>query len=71
MPLRDLALILIGLQSRPFGTSAPTPTVHDTRLNEQHADRVVPAGIPAGPWTRPYVHRGTHDIGGKPGRGLG
>ena len=45
--------------------------VHDTLLNEQHADRVVPAGIPAGPWTRPYVHRETHDIGGKPGRGLG
>ena len=71
MPLRDLALILIGLQSRPFGTSVPMPTVHDTRLNEQHADRVVPAGIPAGPWTRPYVHWETHDIGGKPGRGLG
>ena len=49
----------------------PMPTVHDTRLNGQHADRMVPAGIPAGPWTRPYVHREAHDIGGKLRRGLG
>jgi DNA-binding CsgD family transcriptional regulator len=68
VPLRNLALSLIGLSSWAFRDLGLYASGAQHRLNEQLADRIVPAGIPAGAWIRPTSIGGLMASAASPGK---